>query len=281
MRTLIVILLAVVLTAQTKLDLRNQSRTVDFQSATYTKPLKSGATLPTSCSQGELYFLTAAVPGSNIYACTTTNVWSVQSGAAGGSVGPITIESNDTLIGSRSILNLVPGSGVSSIITDSGSQINIQHIADSAVLLTQAGYQSGQALVCASGANHACALSPTLTTYQKGITLNWLPDVDGAGGNMTLNVDELGSRPVKLQDGATNPSVGDIIAGRMYPLWYDGSVFRLTAPVPVTVLSTTPPACDASNRGRIWHYPAPSGTQDQSSICGKNSADQYAWRALY
>jgi hypothetical protein len=79
--------------AQTKVDLQNQSRGVDFSAATYTKPAKTGAALSASCSTGEAFVLTTAIAGANFYICTATNTWTLQgtSGPAGaqGPVGPV------------------------------------------------------------------------------------------------------------------------------------------------------------------------------------------------
>ena len=42
--------------AQTLLDLRSQVKNVDFSRAAATKPFKSGAALPATCSIGEAFF---------------------------------------------------------------------------------------------------------------------------------------------------------------------------------------------------------------------------------
>src|SRR5262249_18750931 len=68
---------------QTKIDLSGQGRNIDFSTATFTKPAKSGILLPVLCSPGELFFKLDASPGSNLYACTAVNVWSLLSGGAG------------------------------------------------------------------------------------------------------------------------------------------------------------------------------------------------------
>src|SRR5581483_1662852 len=62
----------------TQLDLRMQSRDVDFSGASATKPLKSGAGLPASCGLGELYYRQDATPGMNIYGCTAANSWTLE-----------------------------------------------------------------------------------------------------------------------------------------------------------------------------------------------------------
>ena len=64
--------------AQTKIDLSNQSRSVDFSSAVSTKPIRMGTTLPAVCTQGEAFFKTNAVAGNNIYWCVAMNVWTLQ-----------------------------------------------------------------------------------------------------------------------------------------------------------------------------------------------------------
>jgi hypothetical protein len=68
---------------QTRLDLKTQGQNVDFSRASFTKPVKTGLTLPPSCEPGELYFLTDAPAGQNLYACTSADAWSLQ--ASGGS----------------------------------------------------------------------------------------------------------------------------------------------------------------------------------------------------
>jgi hypothetical protein len=66
--------------AQTRIDLRSQSKTVDFSSSTSTRPFKTGVALPPLCQTGEMFFKTDAAPGKNLYACTATNMWTVSSG---------------------------------------------------------------------------------------------------------------------------------------------------------------------------------------------------------
>lgn len=64
------------LLAQTTLDLRTQTKNVDFTQAVTTKPNKSGVALPATCGVGETFFLTGAPAGQNLYGCTGANAWS-------------------------------------------------------------------------------------------------------------------------------------------------------------------------------------------------------------
>lgn len=56
------------------------SPTIDLSTKTATKTMKTGTAAPGTCSVGELFFDTDATPGSNIYACTATDTWTLQAG---------------------------------------------------------------------------------------------------------------------------------------------------------------------------------------------------------
>jgi hypothetical protein len=63
---------------QTLVDLRTQSKSVDFSGATSTKPMQTGSSLPSTCAVGQFFFLTSAPAGSNVYACDAVNVWTLE-----------------------------------------------------------------------------------------------------------------------------------------------------------------------------------------------------------
>lgn len=67
---------------QTLVDLRNQTRNVDFSNALSTKPFQAGVSLPLTCSVGQAYLNLSALPGQNLYICTVANTWTVQAPAA-------------------------------------------------------------------------------------------------------------------------------------------------------------------------------------------------------
>ena len=221
-------LMAAAVTAQTQVDLKSQARRVDFTSANWTRPIKTGTALPAACTLGDMYFKTDAPAGQNLYACTGPNTWSAQAGG-----GNLVFKLDDVVAGSRPVLNYVTGTGLFSVVTDTGSQIDAQLGLDTAVIQTVPGEQSGAALQCASASNSAntylCAMSPRLLGYNPGMVVHWIPDRSGGGGSTTLNIDGLGAAPVRMADGTTDPAAGDIAAGRMYTLWYDGSRFRMPA----------------------------------------------------
>ena len=63
---------------QTLVDLRTQSKSIDFTGANTTKPFKSGTLLPATCSVGEAFFKSDAPAGSNLYFCTSVNAWTFE-----------------------------------------------------------------------------------------------------------------------------------------------------------------------------------------------------------
>jgi hypothetical protein len=62
---------------------------IDFTAKTSTGPLKTGTSLPATCTVGDLYFKSDATAGQNIYECQSTNTWTQQSGAGGSGGGTV------------------------------------------------------------------------------------------------------------------------------------------------------------------------------------------------
>ena len=77
------------LNAQTAIDLKSQSRNIDFSAASTTRPFKTGTVLPAACVTGESFFKTNAPAGQNLFGCTAANTWTVMSsGLADTGVAP-------------------------------------------------------------------------------------------------------------------------------------------------------------------------------------------------
>ena len=81
--TVLALTAAVVVVAQTRIDLRTQGRNVDFADAVATRPFTVGTTLPESCTPGQAFFKSDAQAGRNLYLCTADGGWRVTTGDPG------------------------------------------------------------------------------------------------------------------------------------------------------------------------------------------------------
>lgn len=72
---------------QTQVDLRTQSKSVDFSGAGSTKPMQTGSSLPTICATGQFFFLTGAAAGNGVYACNPANTWAMEGNTPSVSAG--------------------------------------------------------------------------------------------------------------------------------------------------------------------------------------------------
>ena len=224
--------------AQTQVDLKTQAKAVDFSTAPETKPVKTGTALPATCAVGDMYFLTTATAGSNLYGCVAVNTWSLQSGGGSGG-GSLTVGLEGTAVGTRGINNYIAGTGILDLISDTGTQINIQQSADTSYLLTRAQAQAGSdvTLSCTTGSSTVYGCSPNgnaLTAYTDQQRFGWKPDVS-CGVTPTINISAVGSAPLYRSDG-TAIQAGDCTAGTQVGIWYDATAnagaggFKLTAP---------------------------------------------------
>jgi hypothetical protein len=205
--------------------------TQDFSQAAHTLPMKSGTTAsrPLTCAVGETYFATDAAAGNNLYGCTAANAWSQQAGGGGSS--SLTVEASGTVVGSRNTVNIIAGMGIAPIVTDTGSQINVQLPIDTAVTDTRLNAASGADLLVAPSSNSGSAYSgcpagvtPPLTS---GMVVRLLPNYSSTGGATTFNYCGTNALALMEADGATNLTSTDLLAGRQVDIWYDGAKWRL------------------------------------------------------
>jgi hypothetical protein len=78
----------------TTLNLGTQSKNPDFAALGFTRPITVGTSLPATCLVGQMYFNSSAPAGSNIYACTAANTWTLMGGQA--LVLPLTVANGGT-----------------------------------------------------------------------------------------------------------------------------------------------------------------------------------------
>lgn len=68
----------------TQVHLQTQGKAVDFSTATSTRPVQTGSSLPSNCLTGEQFHLVTAPPGQNLYLCVSMNTWAAVTDADSG-----------------------------------------------------------------------------------------------------------------------------------------------------------------------------------------------------
>jgi hypothetical protein len=152
---------------------------------------------------------------------------------AGGGGGTLTISLSGTTVGAQPILDFENGTGVVQSILNTGTKIQNQIGLNTAIVPTFTQLQTNKLNYYASSSNSgttytACTL-PVVNSLTTGMVVSWVPDVNGTGGATTLSICTLGTPSLKLSDGTTDPSSNSIVAGHLYQLWYDGTVWRFVS----------------------------------------------------
>ena len=170
-------------------------------------------------------------------------------------ISSVAVQADGSAVGTRSTINIVSGTGITPVVADTGSRIDITHAIDTAVVQTHANFQGGSDVYCApssaSGTTYTCSLSPALTAYTTGMTISFKPDV-AASGTPTLNINSLGAKTLRMPDGTTTPTSSDLPAGQLKTLWYDGTYFRI---VSGSGSGSTPTSLAATDNGSASFSP--------------------------
>jgi hypothetical protein len=151
----------------------------------------------------------------------------------GAGISGLSIDVNGTAQGTQPTLNLISGTGITQVCTNNSgaSRVDCTPSLNTAVALTIGTSQAGKPDFCNStnGTDaYTCSLSTAaaLTAYTAGMHLTLNGDT-GNTGAASLNVDSLGIKNIKQPDGVTDPTTGQIVAGRPITLYFDGTVWRL------------------------------------------------------
>jgi hypothetical protein len=215
MKTLLIFLVAGLCRAQTLVDLRTQTKDVDFSGAISTRPVKVGNTLPVTCATGELFFNPSAPAGSNLYGCTSTNIWSVE--VTGANIAPGT----GTTIGgtvTQPVVNVdptvVPFLGANNVF--SGFNNMSQQIITKAVAYTATTADFGVLCDTATAGGPVTLTLPPLPT--TGL-VQWFKNL----GSSTCTVNGNGHNI----DGSVTLSIAN--QNDAYLVQFDGAQWRIAA----------------------------------------------------
>jgi hypothetical protein len=227
--------------AQTRVDLRTQSKSIDFSSASSTKPSQTGSSLPATCSGGQTFLNTTAQPGQNWYVCTAANVWTVQGGIGTGtystnfaSVTSVTVPGTTHQLGTaKLIVGLYDNGSPASVVEPDSVMINPTTYD---VLVKFATPQSGTIVLSAAGGSTS---GDSGGAYFSGTATLVFPSIPPAGCASDLTF------------ALTGAAVGDSVAGGWPGSLPNGLLGMMLVSAPNTIAvrlcnfsggATTPPA---------------------------------------
>ena len=190
------------LASQTSVDLRNQSKNVDFSGAAATKVWKMGSILPASCNVGEGFFLLGT--GPNLYVCSSQNAWS----PAGNSVQLAGVGADVQSVNGVLAANAVP------VIDTTGTEVSSGCTATSGAMNCSAGFSGGAGptrITASEGTPPSTPLLGQQTLYIDSAD-HGLKSVDSSG-NVTRFIAEIESP--RIIPFAANPN-GSAASGVSY-----------------------------------------------------------------
>lgn len=260
---------------QTKVDLRSQSKNVDFSQAQSVRPFRVGTNLPATCTQGEMFFKTDAYPGANSFGCIATNTWSIQ-----GELDPVTDfdgvlnETSNRLTvscgrGSCNVQEgdeIAPFSGLAaSFVPATGSYTAYIYLEDQVL---QYGYAAGTMSTCGTSCTQGITGFPA-----NAVPLFTATVINGAFQAGSLTDRRSRYRAPKRAISGTNIIISETADTLTYSSLQTGPLQNQP--------TGSQPACNSAARGTFWHNNGANGVKDSVSVCAKDAADNYAWRNLY
>jgi hypothetical protein len=166
---------------QTLVDLKTQSKSVDFSGAPSTQPFQSGTVLPAACLVDQAFFQTNAPAGLNLFGCTAVNSWTLLS--AGILLGDVTGTPGITTVAKiqgRAVSTATPTSGESLVWNSTTSSWTPQTITGAQGPAGPTGATGPQGAAGANGTNGAIA-----HIENAGTNLPVEPSLNFTGGGCT------------------------------------------------------------------------------------------------
>lgn len=281
-RALAVSVLSVsLLSAQTLIDLRMQSKNVDFSRAQTVIPFPTGTALPATCTPGEMYFKSDAPTGSNLYGCSAPNTWTLQaSGTSTSSPEAATPkEFTATLDSTSNTLTITCPAGQCNVQTGdvvvsySGLRANYKPGSGSYTAFIylenrtlKYGYPFGSMLTCTA----VCA--PGVTEFPLNAIQLYTATVVNGVFQANSVVDRRSSirTPKKVVQGSNI-----VLAETADTITVSGVSLLRNQPAGIR------PTCSDATRGVFWHTNGAGGQKDNVEVCAKDASDVFAWRTLY
>jgi hypothetical protein len=262
-------------TGQTRVDLRNQSKNIDFSQAQSVRPFRTGTTLPAVCSPGEMFFKTDAVPGANTFGCIATNTWTIQGeldtvtdfeGELDTTANRLTVSCNRGSCNVQEGDEIAPYSGLGADFKPATGSYTAYVYLESLTL--RYGYAAGTMSTCGATCVQGVTAFPT----------NSVPLFTATVINGVFQSDSLTDRRSKYRAPKRAISGDNIIISETADSVTYSSL--ATSTMQIQPMGAQP-ACSSAVRGTFWHVNGAPGVKDSVAICAKDASDVYAWRTIY
>lgn len=280
---------------QTLVNLGTQSRNINFTGAQSTSPVQTGTALPATCSQGQMFLNTAATAGQNLYICTSTNVWTLESGSPAAS-NYQTLLSNTTAEPVEPKLNFSSSFAVTDDPANSSTDLGLANVNSNVgtfgsttqvpVITVNAFGQVtavSTATISAGPSISSGTLGSMPTTCTAG-TLYFATDQPAGQQLFTCSAANIWTQMLNLGgSGALQMTNGSLdINPAIVPQLGVANTFTgfNTMADGVSLLTSNPqPACGTSTRGTLWFLNNGS-SKDNLQVCVYNGT-AFAWVNLY
>lgn len=229
-----------------------------------------GATDPTTCDEGQLFYNTTS---DTLRICTGPDTWAAISGTGGlGDTGADGMVAR-TALNTTAARTLIGSDSTVLWTNPTGASGNPDATVNPALVLLRSTDQAGTTKRCASSSASTpftCSMTPILTGYTTGMVIEFVWSTAAPSGAVNVNVDGLGDKALKLCDGSTNPASGDTAVGRQAAARYDGAVFRLPCN-PATVTGADPNTVTAA--GTLTSNAPVIGAGSKAAAVGSRSGN--------
>ena len=191
------------MSAQTRVDLRSQTKNVDFSNAVSTRPFPVGSALPATCQVGETWFKPDAPAGQNVFICAATNTWSEIRYNAVITAPYSTVRS----LGAGPYLNVVCTSGTEATTGECTLAVDTSNLAtpdSNNVLSGITSFPATPVQSLSSGSTILCNATRVAVSATSAVTLTSTPVIaDPVRDGQVCIIQNTGSNDITLTSGSS------------------------------------------------------------------------------
>jgi len=210
--------------------------------------------------------------------------WSLRSAANAG--GFLTVYGGVRNLGQTGAITF-HGNGLNLDATTSADTLNLALGVNTNRVLTREGLQQNEDLFCTASTLNGSDFQCSAGIQRKGMTIGsvlfFRPVADGqpgTNGQISIQLDQLTAASLSTSDGNTALQAGELKAGELRQVWFDGTGFRMKGSARETMRVEARPSCDGASRGTMWKTIGVPGIPDEIAVCVQDETGAYLWTIL-